>query len=152
MAVDEPARRFLYDTADAVRLTALTGSSFTPLAGLVAKMRREETYHLAHMHTWLHRLAVNARKLERLLSDLLDLDRLARGVLEPRRRLTDMPQLTNRVMEETDLGGHPIIIEVEPLMVHVDAPKVERVVENLLVNAAKHTGVDDRVWLRIARR
>lgn len=100
----------------------------------------------------MHRLAVNARKLERLLSDLLDLDRLARGVLEPRRRLTDMPQLTNRVMEQTDLGGHPVSVEVEPLMVHVDAPKVERVVENLLVNAAKHTGADDRVWLRITRR
>jgi ring-1,2-phenylacetyl-CoA epoxidase subunit PaaC len=51
------ARRFLYDTADAVRLTALTGSSFTPLAGLAAKMRREETYHLAHMDTWVRRLA-----------------------------------------------------------------------------------------------
>jgi ring-1,2-phenylacetyl-CoA epoxidase subunit PaaC len=63
------ARRFLYDTADAVRLTALTGSSFAPLAGLAAKMRREETYHLAHMHTWMHRLARPA------------------GAEEPRRRL-----------------------------------------------------------------
>jgi ring-1,2-phenylacetyl-CoA epoxidase subunit PaaC len=51
------ARRFLYDTADTVRLAALTGSSFTPLAGLAAKMRREETYHLAHMGTWVRRLA-----------------------------------------------------------------------------------------------
>jgi ring-1,2-phenylacetyl-CoA epoxidase subunit PaaC len=51
------ARRFLYDTADTVRLAALTGSSFTPLAGLAAKMRREETYHLAHMDTWVRRLA-----------------------------------------------------------------------------------------------
>jgi ring-1,2-phenylacetyl-CoA epoxidase subunit PaaC len=50
------ARRFLYDTADAVRLTALTGSSFAPLAALAAKMRREERYHLDHMHAWMHRL------------------------------------------------------------------------------------------------
>ncbi len=63
------ARRFLYDTADTVRLTALTGSSFTPLAGLAAKMRREETYHLAHMDTWMRRLARPA------------------GAEEPRRRL-----------------------------------------------------------------
>jgi ring-1,2-phenylacetyl-CoA epoxidase subunit PaaC len=51
------ARRFLYDTADAVRLAALAGSSLQPLAGLAAKMRREESYHLAHMHAWMRRLA-----------------------------------------------------------------------------------------------
>jgi ring-1,2-phenylacetyl-CoA epoxidase subunit PaaC len=51
------ARRFLYDTADAVRLSALAGSSLQPLAGLVEKMRREEGYHLAHMHAWMQRLA-----------------------------------------------------------------------------------------------
>ena len=37
------ARRYLYDTADAVRLEALAGSSERPLAELVAKIRREET-------------------------------------------------------------------------------------------------------------
>src|SRR5439155_7475548 len=35
------------------------------------------------------RLQTNARKLERLLSDLLDLDRLVRGIVEPNRRPTD---------------------------------------------------------------
>jgi ring-1,2-phenylacetyl-CoA epoxidase subunit PaaC len=51
------ARRFLYDTADAARLDALVASAYAPLAGLVAKMRREETYHLLHMHAWMERLA-----------------------------------------------------------------------------------------------
>lgn len=100
----------------------------------------------------MHRLAINARKLERLLSDLLDLDRLARGVLEPRRRATELPRFMARVIEETDLGGHQVVVEVAPLTIQVDAPKVERVVENLLVNAAKHTGPDACVWLRVARR
>jgi ring-1,2-phenylacetyl-CoA epoxidase subunit PaaC len=51
------ARRYLYETADAVRLSALGGSTFAPLAQLVAKIRREETYHLAHAEGWLRRLA-----------------------------------------------------------------------------------------------
>jgi ring-1,2-phenylacetyl-CoA epoxidase subunit PaaC len=51
------ARRFLYDTADAARLDALVASAYTPLAEVVAKMRREETYHLRHMLAWLDRLA-----------------------------------------------------------------------------------------------
>ena len=45
-------RRFLYDTADAVRLDALVESSFEPLHELVAKVRREERYHVMHVTTW----------------------------------------------------------------------------------------------------
>ena len=50
------ARRYLYETADAVRLTALAASSYEPLAMLAGKMRREETYHLLHADAWLRRL------------------------------------------------------------------------------------------------
>ncbi len=51
------ARRYLYETADQVRLAALAGSTYEPLALLAGKMRREETYHLMHADTWLRRLA-----------------------------------------------------------------------------------------------
>jgi len=51
------ARRYLYETADAVRLAALEHSTHEPLALLVGKMRREETYHLLHADAWLRRLA-----------------------------------------------------------------------------------------------
>jgi ring-1,2-phenylacetyl-CoA epoxidase subunit PaaC len=53
------ARRYLYETADAVRLAALAGSSYRPLADLVAKMRREEQYHLLHFQTWFERFLGN---------------------------------------------------------------------------------------------
>ncbi len=51
------ARRYLYDTADAIRLEALADSSFEPLGELVAKIRREERYHEMHVTAWLERLA-----------------------------------------------------------------------------------------------
>ncbi len=51
------ARRYLYETADAVRLAALARSAYEPLALLAGKMRREETYHLLHANAWLRRLA-----------------------------------------------------------------------------------------------
>ncbi len=51
------ARRYLYETADAVRLEALADGSWRPLADLVGKLRREERYHLMHIGTWLERLA-----------------------------------------------------------------------------------------------
>ncbi len=53
------ARRFLYEWADAVRLLAITGSSYEPLANLAAKMRREESYHRMHIDAWLRRLAAS---------------------------------------------------------------------------------------------
>jgi ring-1,2-phenylacetyl-CoA epoxidase subunit PaaC len=68
------ARRYLYDTADAVRLEALASSSYRPLADLVAKIRREETYHLMHAGAWLRRLAQGRgeprERLERALASL----------------------------------------------------------------------------------
>ena len=51
------ARRYLYETADAVRLEALGDGSWPPLQELVAKLRREERYHEMHVTTWLERLA-----------------------------------------------------------------------------------------------
>ena len=50
------ARRFLYDTADAARLASI-GEGWPPLAELVAKIRREERYHVMHVTLWAERLA-----------------------------------------------------------------------------------------------
>jgi ring-1,2-phenylacetyl-CoA epoxidase subunit PaaC len=51
------ARRYLYETADAVRLEAVADASWAPLKELVAKLRREERYHEMHVTAWLERLA-----------------------------------------------------------------------------------------------
>jgi ring-1,2-phenylacetyl-CoA epoxidase subunit PaaC len=75
------ARRFLYETADAVRLAALERSSNLPLAQLVAKMRREEQYHLLHFQTWFERFLAQSGEsrqrfgaaLESAWPDALDL-------------------------------------------------------------------------------
>jgi ring-1,2-phenylacetyl-CoA epoxidase subunit PaaC len=66
------ARRFLYDTADAARLDLLAGSAYAPLAGVVAKMRREETYHLLHGTAWVERLANGGAEPRRRLQDALE--------------------------------------------------------------------------------
>jgi ring-1,2-phenylacetyl-CoA epoxidase subunit PaaC len=51
------ARRYLYDTADAVRLDALAYGHWKPLGELVAKLQREERYHRMHATAWFERLA-----------------------------------------------------------------------------------------------
>jgi ring-1,2-phenylacetyl-CoA epoxidase subunit PaaC len=51
------ARQYLYDTADAVRLEVVAGSSWKELAELTGVIRLEEKYHLDHARAWLQRLA-----------------------------------------------------------------------------------------------
>jgi len=65
------ARRYLYETSDAVRLDALSGGSWAPLAHLVGKLVREERYHLMHVNAWFTRLAgTSGEPRERILSAL----------------------------------------------------------------------------------
>ena len=67
------ARRFLYDTADATRLTVLADSSYPPLAGIVSKIRREETYHHMHMEAWVKRLAEAGGEAHQRLSAAMEM-------------------------------------------------------------------------------
>ena len=78
------ARRYLYDTADDARLAALVDSSHRPLAELVAKIRREERYHLMHVQTWIERLAdAGGESRHRLLAALSSMGPDAGTVLAP---------------------------------------------------------------------
>ncbi len=77
-------RRYLYDTADEVRLQAVASSSHRPLAELVAKIRREERYHLMHVQTWIERLAgAGGESRARVLAALERLGPDAGTVLAP---------------------------------------------------------------------
>ncbi|MBA2381352.1 MAG: phenylacetate-CoA oxygenase subunit PaaC [Chloroflexi bacterium] len=78
------ARRYLYDTADSARLEAIAASSHAPLRELVAKIRREERYHLMHVQTWIERLAdAGGESRARLLAALKAMGPDAGTVLAP---------------------------------------------------------------------
>ena len=99
------------------------------------------------------RLVANAGKLDRLLSDLLDLDRLSKGLVAPRRSRTDVSALVGRIATEwRQRSGRRVEVTAEPVVAWVDAVKVERVVENLLANADRHTTPNTPVWVKVARR
>ncbi|MDR7417542.1 MAG: 1,2-phenylacetyl-CoA epoxidase subunit PaaC [Armatimonadota bacterium] len=50
-------RAWLYDHADAVRLSALAASPLGSLAAVASTLQREEKYHVLFSETWLERLA-----------------------------------------------------------------------------------------------
>jgi ring-1,2-phenylacetyl-CoA epoxidase subunit PaaC len=76
------ARRYLYEEADRVRLDALRTSDDTELAGLAAKIDREEVYHRMHAEMW----AVRLRDEPRFRDAVNELWPYALGVLEPEQR------------------------------------------------------------------
>ncbi len=76
------ARHYLYETADAVRLEALKRSDDPELAGLAAKIDREEAYHRLHAELWIERLLGADEGRARLEEAVLELWPYALGVLD----------------------------------------------------------------------
>jgi ring-1,2-phenylacetyl-CoA epoxidase subunit PaaC len=55
------ARHWLYESADEIRVEALKSDTDERVAGLAAKIDREETYHRMHARMWAERLRNEAR-------------------------------------------------------------------------------------------
>ena len=92
------ARHWLYETADAIRIEALKGSDDPELAGIAAKIEREEVYHRIHAEMWVDRLLGSEDGRARLDEALDELWPYALGVLDEELR----PALIERV--EAKLG------------------------------------------------
>jgi signal transduction histidine kinase len=95
-------------------------------------------------------LTAQAHKLDRLLSDLLDLDRLRLGRMPPSFSETDVTELVKRVLQGFD-SDQPITMQGDPVLAEIDGPKVERIVENLIANAVKHTPPGTEIEVLVAR-
>jgi ring-1,2-phenylacetyl-CoA epoxidase subunit PaaC len=86
------ARHWLYETADEIRLAALKSSLDEEVAGLAAKIDREEAYHRMHAELWLARLLDSGPGRARLEEAVAELWPYALGVLDDELR----PQLVDR--------------------------------------------------------
>jgi PAS domain S-box-containing protein len=140
-------------------LQAVSHDLRTPLASVLGIAltveRSRQAPPSADVDDLLGRLTANARKLDRLLGGLLDLDRLGRGVVEPRRERIDLGEFVATVVDQAQadlVGDHPVFVDLAPVQIAVDSAKVERIVENLLVNASRHTPPGTPIWVRVDRR
>ena len=80
-----------------------------------------------------------ALRMDRLLTDILDVERLDRGLIEPDRTSADIGRLVRSVADHCEaLEGRVVTVEGKGVSASVDIAKVERIVENLLVNAARY--------------
>lgn len=124
-------------------LTAILGAAST-LERLDDELTAEERTSLLGV------LANRTRGMSSLLTDLLDLDRLDRGIAEPRRFPVDLGALATELVRQTHvLRGRAVELDVCRCVGNVDAPKVERMLENLLSNAVRYSPREGRIWLRV---
>ncbi len=104
------ARRYLYEEADRVRIEALKQSDDVELAGLAAKIDREETYHRMHAEMCAARL----RDEPRFRAAVEELWPYALGVLEPelREELARRVGLSVDSTQAKERGSHPELAEL----------------------------------------
>lgn len=133
-------------------LAAVSHDLRTPLAAILglAVTLEQQPLGAEDARDLASRIVANARKLERMVSDLLDLDRLTRGIVEPNLLPTDVGGLVALVVAEADVvADREVSVQAEQVVLQSDAGKIERIVENLLANAARHTPPDARIWISI---
>jgi len=106
------ARHWLYETADEIRLAALKASDDAEIAGVAAKIDREEAYHRMHAEMWIDRLLASEEGRARLNEAMDELWPYALGVLDDELR----PELRRRAEER--LGRALPDVEPVPRDVH----------------------------------
>jgi signal transduction histidine kinase len=96
-------------------------------------------------------LRANTGRLSRLIEDLLDVDRLASGLVTAYREPHDLVELVHRVIDGQPLAGRYLDVDLQPITASVDPVKLERVVANLLANAVRHRPAGARVRITVRR-
>jgi len=97
------ARHWLYESADAIRISALKESGDPDVAGLAEKIDREEAYHRMHAGMWEERL----REDPRFREAVDELWPLAAALLPPDQRAS----LATAV--DKDVPGNSLLLEHE---------------------------------------
>jgi signal transduction histidine kinase/ActR/RegA family two-component response regulator len=91
--------------------------------------------------------------LIRLVDDLLDMARIARGTIELRREPVALTEAVARAIEAAqpliDVRGHELSVSLppRPVMLDADPTRLAQMISNLLNNAAKYSDPRGRIWL-----
>jgi signal transduction histidine kinase len=144
--VDEMRNSFLMAISHELRtpLTSVVGySEFLEESG--AQMSRDE------IQSAVSAIAEQSKRLQRLLVDLLDVERISRGTIEPNIKETNIRDVLMGVVERCSANQRIKVVVNGPVTSYVDSALTERMVENLVVNAIKHTPLDTRIWVKASR-
>ena len=122
-------------------LSSILGFSLT-LQRSLPTLEREE------IEDFIERIVQNAWRLERLVGDVLDVARMREGQLELKLRQVDLGDLVRKIVSQITIpSAFTLDVQTVPVLASVDASMLERVVDNLVMNAVRHN--PDGVGIRI---
>jgi PAS domain S-box-containing protein len=143
---DEIKTTFLTAVSHDIRtpLSAILGNALTLEEGDRLGITEEERKQL------IHSLAAKARRLNTIVTDLLDTERLARGVVEPKLQEIAVGRLISLLVWDSEaMAGRQVHVDTRSVSAWVDPQMISRIVENLLMNAARHTPSECQVWVKV---
>ncbi len=132
----------------------------TPLASIQAAasslLEPEVHWTEAEQHELLESITSSSARLNRLVSNLLDLSRLEAGVSTPQKDWHFIGEVVATVLDRLDLAGqgqdHHIQVEIPENMplVPMDHEQIEQVLTNLLENALKYSPTGSTIRVQAA--
>jgi len=129
----------------------------TPLTGIqgFSEMMRDDDLTIPQMREYAGDINKDSRRLARLITDMLDLDRMESG----RMTLNAEPVDLNRIVSDAaaqfrlNAADHPIELDLDARLHHFigDPDRLTQVVTNLVSNAIKYSPAGGAVELRTER-
>ena len=99
----------------------------------------------------IKQLGASARRLERLVVQLIELDGIANGSFVPNKRRVDLKAIVRRVVEETpDISELDVRVHAEHAAIEIDPALTEQMVEILLTNASRRSAAGNPVWVQVS--
>jgi K+-sensing histidine kinase KdpD len=138
-------------------LGAVSHDLRTPLASIIASagsLRQSDVVWTdAERESFLGDIEEEARRLARIVANLLDLSRVESGTLRPERGWYDLTALVDDVLgrlraSTRDHRVHVIANDDMP-PVPLDYVEIDQVLSNLIENAVRHTPASTEIWITL---
>jgi PAS domain S-box-containing protein len=97
------------------------------------------------------------KNLERIVDDLLEVSRISSGKIELKKERLDLIVAVNQALESARYlitqRKHQVSLTVPmgPIFVSADPVRIEQILTNLLINAAKYTDPGGQIWISLER-
>jgi len=142
-----------------ILLSSVSHDFRTPLAsitGAVTCLLQEKSLDAAAERDLKETIREEAERLDRLVTNLLDMTRLESGSVEIRRDWDSIEEVVGSALARLEgrLGRRPVqtAIASDLPLVRIDAALIEQVLVNLLENALKYTPPDCRIRIEAVRQ
>jgi signal transduction histidine kinase len=117
----------------------------TPLTGIqgFSELIRDEDLTVAETKEYAGDINKDAQRLNRMITEMLDLDRMESGRMTLNRERTDVNAIVAEAAQRlaSNTSRHPIQLNLDPELplIEIDKDKINQVLLNLLSNAVKYS-------------